>query len=227
LPCVSTLASTVATLVLATVGTASGAAFRCHDADYNVTTANGAKAALAGVEGLIQTAIDAAASFGSARAGSTRRCELHLGQADRLAEVRYRRAGRCRTWKKPRPVCRPCRCSSSWVSSRCRSPTRRRSRSCRCSGNPDMGGGADARPRHPPKRTFSTRQSRSPRPNGPERTSRERHRTSAAGLCAGPIPPAHRPVSRTSGPVSDRHRPTAGRHARSAPELRRPRQRAA
>ncbi len=49
----------------ATVGNIGGGLSAMSN--YDVTTSNGAKAALAGVEGLIQTSISAAASFGSAQ----------------------------------------------------------------------------------------------------------------------------------------------------------------
>jgi flagellin len=46
-----------------TIGTIGGGLAAI--ANYDVTTSNGAKAALAGIEGMIQTSIDSAASFGS------------------------------------------------------------------------------------------------------------------------------------------------------------------
>jgi flagellin len=53
-------------------------------ADYNVTTANGAKAALAGVEGLIQTAISAASAFGSAQGRIDTQMDFVSSLADSL-----------------------------------------------------------------------------------------------------------------------------------------------
>jgi flagellin len=55
----------VTTATGATIGTIGGGLSAMSD--YDVTTSNGAKAALAGVEGLIQQSINAAASFGSAQ----------------------------------------------------------------------------------------------------------------------------------------------------------------
>lgn len=55
----------VTTATGATVGTIGGGL--ASMTDYDVTTANGAKAALAGVENLIQTSINSASAFGSAQ----------------------------------------------------------------------------------------------------------------------------------------------------------------
>jgi flagellin len=65
-----------------TVGTIGGGLAAM--ADYDVTTANGAKAALAGVEGLIQTSINAAASFGSAQGRIDTQMDFISGMTDLL-----------------------------------------------------------------------------------------------------------------------------------------------
>ncbi len=58
--------------------------------------------------------------------------QLHF-QAAGFDQRRYRQPGRRRHGPRKARACRPCRSSSSLAPSRCRSPTRRRSRSCPCS----------------------------------------------------------------------------------------------
>jgi flagellin len=72
----------VTTATGTTVGTIGGGLAAM--ADYDVTTANGAKAALAGVEGLIQTSINAAASFGSAQGRIDTQMDFISGMTDLL-----------------------------------------------------------------------------------------------------------------------------------------------